>query len=504
MPLNVPLPGNERTVDSGAYFQRSPSAVPQKNQQNLLMIFMRFETNLYSTQRLAYASDMSSIALTKTTMGETSIGGTNTGEASTQFEPIARWYRERPTQVAFVASLVLHALLIALVPGFRSVPLDTPPVLTVQIVTEEIAAVEVPAERIPAVEPIPEPQPVVREPEPLPQPAPDLSKPVPRPRVIEQPLVRPVPIAEPQPMPVLRQPEVPAVEPVARAEIAPTVRREIPQVRPVITRRPELAPAQPSVPNIETPPVADIEQPVRQMPDISRQPRQITQAMPPVRVQPLTDVPPPVVQAPQVAPVAPSVIEAPALATPIARAPSAPAVKASAPRPTQNVPPSVSVPARPASPSSVLTSPAPVAPVVRAAPSRPAQAAAPQVPSPAQPAPAAVAPAPLVAAPIPPAPVLEAVAPSVIEAYRQAISQEIMRHMSYPRIAVMRKWQGKAVVEMQLSADGSVTQMVVVESSGKKVLDEAALKMVKQSLPLPKPPRGVRTVKVPVVFRLQG
>lgn len=79
-----------------------------------------------------------------------------------------------------------------------------------------------------------------------------------------------------------------------------------------------------------------------------------------------------------------------------------------------------------------------------------------------------------------------------------------MEHMRYPRIAVMRKWQGKTVVEMQLSADGSVTQMIIFESSGKDVLDKAALEMVKRSLPLPKPPRGVRTVKVPVVFRLQG
>ena len=84
---------------------------------------------------------MSTIALNEIT----------TSESSTQFEPIARWYRERPTQVAFVVSLLLHALLIALIPGFRSVPLDTPAELTVQIVTEEITAAE-----IPAVEPVPE------------------------------------------------------------------------------------------------------------------------------------------------------------------------------------------------------------------------------------------------------------------------------------------------------------------------------------------------------------
>ena len=118
---------------------------------------------------------MSTIALNEIT----------TSESSTQFEPIARWYRERPTQVAFVVSLLLHALLIALIPGFRSVPLDTPVELTVQIVTEEITAAE----------PVPEPQPVVRQAEPLPQPAPppELVAPAPQPRVIEQTPVRPRP-----------------------------------------------------------------------------------------------------------------------------------------------------------------------------------------------------------------------------------------------------------------------------------------------------------------------
>ena len=76
--------------------------------------------------------------------------------------------------------------------------------------------------------------------------------------------------------------------------------------------------------------------------------------------------------------------------------------------------------------------------------------------------------------------------------------------MNYPRLAVLRKWQGKTMVEMQVSPDGEVIELVVAESSGKELLDDAAVAMVKKSLPLPKPPRGVRSVKVPVVFRLQG
>ena len=59
------------------------------------------------------------------------------GETNPALEQFVTWYRERPTQLAFAASLLLHALLIAFIPGFRSVPLETPSVLTVQIVNTE-------------------------------------------------------------------------------------------------------------------------------------------------------------------------------------------------------------------------------------------------------------------------------------------------------------------------------------------------------------------------------
>ena len=79
-----------------------------------------------------------------------------------------------------------------------------------------------------------------------------------------------------------------------------------------------------------------------------------------------------------------------------------------------------------------------------------------------------------------------------------------MQNMQYPPKARLRNWQGVTIVRIELSPEGDVTQLVVAESSGKNVLDDAALKMVRRSLPLPKPPKGLRTVTVPVNFRLQG
>lgn len=92
----------------------------------------------------------------------------------------------------------------------------------------------------------------------------------------------------------------------------------------------------------------------------------------------------------------------------------------------------------------------------------------------------------------------------MLEAYRQSISVQVMRHMQYPRVAVARKWEGKTIVQIQLSSNGEVTQVSVSKESGYKALDDAAIRMVKRSFPLPKPPRGVRTVTVPVVFKIQS
>lgn len=387
-------------------------------------------------------------------------------ETGTQFEPFVSWYRKRPTQLAFAASLLVHALLIALMPGFRSVPPDTPAVLTVQLVDEQprVDKTVVPEPAIRQEQMPPEPAPVVDEPAPVvevPTP-PQLVTPAPQPRPIDQTPVVARPVVQPQPQPLVQQPESPvATEPVARAELAPALPRERPQVKPVITSRPELAPDRPAVPVVEPQAKVEIEEPVKPV-QVRRQPPVVRQA--PSPSVPSPQVPPPAAAAPNVTP-------------------------------AQSKPPEVAAPAAPVP----TTQPSPIK---QAAPQKPSAVAPPvsaAVAKPGAPAPVA-APAP----PAPPAPVVETVEPSVLEAYRQEVSREVMRHMSYPRIAIRRKWQGKAVVEMKLSDDGAVTQLVVVESSGKDVLDDAAVSMVRKSLPLPKPPRGVRSVKVPVVFRLQG
>jgi periplasmic protein TonB len=302
------------------------------------------------------------------------------------------WYRERPFKVAFVASLLIHAALIALVPGFRAVVIEPPKVLNVEIVLPEQ----------PQLRPTP-----LREVVP---PAPVTTTAPPQ-RTVEETVVRTEPQIKSRPEPVLRQAE-PEPPPIPRAEIVQPPPRLEPRIEPKIEVQPE-----PVIePRPEPQPVARVE-------------------------------PPPVPAAqPRVEPVTPPV--------------------------------------------------QPPAPPVVAATVQPAPVAAP-VPPPASPPPAALKKVPSV----------PAVESSLLLTYGQSISKEIKRYQKYPPVAQRRGWEGTAEVLLQIAADGKVTSITLGKTSGRPVLDEEALNMVRKASPLPQAPQDLRgrelTVTVPIVFKLR-
>jgi TonB family protein len=99
------------------------------------------------------------------------------------------------------------------------------------------------------------------------------------------------------------------------------------------------------------------------------------------------------------------------------------------------------------------------------------------------------------------------VEPHQLLTYGQSISKEIKRYQKYPPLAQRRGWEGTAEVHLQIAADGNVTSVTLGKSSGRSVLDEEALNMVRRASPLPQAPQNLRgrelTVTVPVVFSLQ-
>ena len=376
---------------------------------------------------------------------------------------VTDWYRARPFKVAFALSVIVHAAVLALVPGFRSVPVELPRVLEVELMsTSPIPRIEEkpvvvpkmvePIEPdMPAVHPELKPEPVLRQPEPVPEP------------VLRQP--RPEPIAEP----VLKQPQ-PEPPPIARAEVirAPRAEPKPEFVLPKTEPRPE-AKAEPRLefrpepkiePRPEPPPLARIEPRLepQPLPRVEPRPEPKPEPRAEIRPEPRTefkaqpqpvprDVPPPSVQ-PRIDPV----IAAPAAAQP------APPV-ATAPQPAA-APPVASVPALPSAPPQAVTG------------------------------------------------IDQAQENRLKETYGLSISKEIKRFQKYPPPAQRRGWEGTAEVLLQISAEGKVISITLGKSSGRDILDKEALDMVRRASPLPQAPPDLRgralVVSVPIVFKLQN
>jgi periplasmic protein TonB len=97
--------------------------------------------------------------------------------------------------------------------------------------------------------------------------------------------------------------------------------------------------------------------------------------------------------------------------------------------------------------------------------------------------------------------------PALLKAYGGVLAQAIGRRKNYPRLARIRNWQGTAELRLQLGTDGTLKGLTLARSSGFPVLDEQALTMVKETVPLPEMPEGLRgrefAITVPVVFRLE-
>ncbi len=91
--------------------------------------------------------------------------------------------------------------------------------------------------------------------------------------------------------------------------------------------------------------------------------------------------------------------------------------------------------------------------------------------------------------------------------YGNLLAREIAKHKQYPKVAQMRGWQGRVIVELQIDGSGNVLSSIIHDPSGYEVLDRQALEMVKKASPFPSPPDALRgrtfNILVPVSFRLE-
>jgi protein TonB len=94
----------------------------------------------------------------------------------------------------------------------------------------------------------------------------------------------------------------------------------------------------------------------------------------------------------------------------------------------------------------------------------------------------------------------------VLAAYGRELAGAVATRQRYPRVALLRQWQGTAMLQLELAADGRLLGVRVISSSGHDTLDRQALDMVREAVPLPSLPEALAgrplTVDVPVVFRI--
>ena len=94
---------------------------------------------------------------------------------------------------------------------------------------------------------------------------------------------------------------------------------------------------------------------------------------------------------------------------------------------------------------------------------------------------------------------------AIVSKYTKAqfrhIQKSIQQHIKYPRIARKMGWEGKVVVEFIICKDGTVKNILTVESSGFKALDKNAVESIKKAAPFPKPPTTAKLI-IPVVYQL--
>lgn len=88
--------------------------------------------------------------------------------------------------------------------------------------------------------------------------------------------------------------------------------------------------------------------------------------------------------------------------------------------------------------------------------------------------------------------------------HRREIVRRIQERASrrpYPPLAAAMGWTGLVRVAFTIRTDGTVADLRVVRSSGRKVLDECALEDVRASAPFPRP-SVEQSVEVPILYVL--
>lgn len=105
-----------------------------------------------------------------------------------------------------------------------------------------------------------------------------------------------------------------------------------------------------------------------------------------------------------------------------------------------------------------------------------------------------------------PAEPARAIEGSVREDFISLLAAHLARHKQYPVDARRRRVHGVVTVQFRVHADGMVDECSIIDSSGNRLLDAAALAMLRRAQPLPRIPPELALdslrINLPVEFSL--
>ena len=107
-----------------------------------------------------------------------------------------------------------------------------------------------------------------------------------------------------------------------------------------------------------------------------------------------------------------------------------------------------------------------------------------------------------------PQPIKDTVEPQEKQHYLAALAARINRNKYYPLASRRRAEEGKVVVRFIVQKNGDLTDLTIVESSGSRRLDAAALKTLRRVTPFRPIPEALNrdhwAITVPIAFSLRG
>ena len=106
------------------------------------------------------------------------------------------------------------------------------------------------------------------------------------------------------------------------------------------------------------------------------------------------------------------------------------------------------------------------------------------------------------------APITESAAPDpqALNSFGRAFSSLLATRQQYPRLAAMRRWEGEVRLRVHIAMKGNIVSILLVQSSGFELLDQAAIRLVEACNQLPPLPPALQghdfDILVPVQYRL--